>query len=647
MQFRTILIVVVLLLVSSLVISIKILGTIDLAEYRNLVSEQVRKSSGYELTLAGQLYLELSLKPTLSATELSIANVPWGSRSDMVKVEKLEAKVALLPLLIGNVHIESIRLIGADFLLETDAQGRGNWQLDMDKIQPSTGASSAELVLPNKLQMEQIKVVYKNARNGVKHLITLTRGSLRTTGTDSPIEVELLGAVNTSPLQISAELGSISDIFGGSPNVVHVRQLPAREILVKNLKVSIGSNDLTGTAKFVMDGTRPHLEADLDSTLMDLGTAGRMIYPTDESTNPATQSKSTNDTKRRLFSPEPLPWHMLEMVDGKVTLRIQELVIHGVTLTHTIAEIVLDNGVIIIQPLQFGLAGTTVDASASVRTHESAGVLALTITANQLSMGQLLQDATGIDVLEQSETNIDIILRAHGESVATLMASLEGHMKLLMGEGLAKVDTLDTFVGGVTQVLGTLFAEDANSAAVTCAAIDFKFAGGVAISQVMLVDTDHATVYGRGYIDFGNERIDLVITPEPKVATLNVAVPVEIGGSLGTPTVMPNKHAISRKTIGLVSAVSTISAVIFPPFAIVGLSGLGGTAVAVGGLLELGSGEQNLCLKLAATKSYPRTLQRPSSDKEQERADCCEESQKGIKGVVESAKDKIRGFFKK
>ena len=59
---------------------------------------------------------------------VSFANPPGFSRPQMATLEQLDLKLALIPLLSHRVEIDRLVLVKPDIMLETDAQGRPNWQ---------------------------------------------------------------------------------------------------------------------------------------------------------------------------------------------------------------------------------------------------------------------------------------------------------------------------------------------------------------------------------------------------------------------------------------------------------------------------------------------------------------------------------------
>ena len=70
----------------------------------------------------------MSLQPTLTVQGVGFANPPGFSRPQMATLERLDLKLALLPLLSHQVEIDRLVLVKPDILLETDAKGQPNWQ---------------------------------------------------------------------------------------------------------------------------------------------------------------------------------------------------------------------------------------------------------------------------------------------------------------------------------------------------------------------------------------------------------------------------------------------------------------------------------------------------------------------------------------
>ena len=71
----------------------------DLNKYKSYASEIVENQLGRKLAINGNASLGISLIPTVIVEDVELANAPWAANPQMVKIQKLELKFALLPLL--------------------------------------------------------------------------------------------------------------------------------------------------------------------------------------------------------------------------------------------------------------------------------------------------------------------------------------------------------------------------------------------------------------------------------------------------------------------------------------------------------------------------------------------------------------------
>jgi AsmA family protein len=127
MRWKWIVTIGVLMIVILLATVYVILNTYDYNKLKPLVAQAVEDATGRKLSLGGAVNLEIGLVPALVVTNIALANVPWGSQPQMIEIERLQAQVRLLPLLLKDVEVKHIGLFGVKLLLETDADARGNW----------------------------------------------------------------------------------------------------------------------------------------------------------------------------------------------------------------------------------------------------------------------------------------------------------------------------------------------------------------------------------------------------------------------------------------------------------------------------------------------------------------------------------------
>lgn len=634
MRIGRILIGIAVLLIVVVVGAYLYLLTIDPNDYRDEIAGAAREATGRDLVLGGPLELEISLQPSLVAEDVSFANAPWGSRPQMATLQRLEVQVQLLPLLSQQIQVERLVLLGADILLETDKDGTGNWAFGKAGAapaeQPAPGGQRA-LPLPKKVLIENARLTWRDGRTGETAEVDLASFTAEAESFGAPLSFTLTTTVNQIPIQAEGEVGALSALTAGEPWPVQVAAealgltvgldgtvrnamtapgvtaslkvtaddlsglrpvagdaaLPegklalsteisgdAKAVALKQLSLSLGELTLAGDASLALAGPRPRLEANLSADKLDL----TALMPPPSEAQPGAGS-GVGGRPGKVFPNDPLPLEGLSAADAKIALQAKQVVLPGLVADDFAVELALENGRLAVQPFKAVLAGNPVSGTLSLDSTASPPRLAVMADAPGFDLGAYLKE-TGVTDLLEGKADIKVDVNGQGRSVAELMGSLNGETKLLMDEGRARTQAFDALIGGLSTVMGTLSPGKSEWTVLNCVASGFEIKNGIATSQIMLVDTEYSTVVGEGQIDLGQETLDLKVTPAPKTTTLNVAVPVKIGGTLANPTFRPDELSTLRKLGGLLGASA------FPPALLLGFG-------------EMGTADDNPCLKIA------------------------------------------------
>lgn len=102
------------------------LMTYDYNSLKPQIAAAVEKQTGRELTLAGDISLDLGLNPALVVQDASLANAAWGSKPQMAEVGRFELQLALLPLFQRDIQVQRIVLRDTALLVESNAEGISN-----------------------------------------------------------------------------------------------------------------------------------------------------------------------------------------------------------------------------------------------------------------------------------------------------------------------------------------------------------------------------------------------------------------------------------------------------------------------------------------------------------------------------------------
>ena len=116
-----------------------IVGYIALAsyDYNSLKPEiiaAVKKLTGRDLILTGDIRPKLALKPTLLVEDVALSNADWGTRPTMMTVKRFEIRMAVLPLLFAQVRVTRLLMVEPDLFFETDPSGRSNLEFTLPEL---------------------------------------------------------------------------------------------------------------------------------------------------------------------------------------------------------------------------------------------------------------------------------------------------------------------------------------------------------------------------------------------------------------------------------------------------------------------------------------------------------------------------------
>jgi uncharacterized protein involved in outer membrane biogenesis len=111
---------------------------LDPNDYKSEIIEAVRNATGRTLTLNGPVRLSRSLWPTIEVSDVTLANLPGGSRPDIARAERIEAQLLLPALLWHRIEVVKLTLVGPNILFE-QVGSMPNWVFDP----PGDASSSA------------------------------------------------------------------------------------------------------------------------------------------------------------------------------------------------------------------------------------------------------------------------------------------------------------------------------------------------------------------------------------------------------------------------------------------------------------------------------------------------------------------------
>ena len=628
------------------------LTSLDVDEYRSGIAQAAQDATGRVLKLEGPLSLAVSLTPTVSGEGISLANAPWGSRPQMMTLRRFEVQLQLLPLLFGDVQVNRLILIEPDILLETDAKGVGNWVFETAGKKEAAADSGGAAAIPHigRLQIEKGILTYRDGVKGETTQIKLTSVEATAESTSDPLQLSIQAAFNEMALKLNGSVGPLKNAFDpdellqidltaeglgltakikgtakaaagsldarvevSAADLSGLRPLagdavPAKVPLnlslqakaagdkasLSDLKLTLGNSDLAGSVSIDSGGAVPKLTVDLSGKKLDLA---QLQPPAKDGAAAKAGSAKKSARPGKVLPADPLPFAGLKAIEADVKLAFAEVVTPEIKLQNVSAVAALSNGKLTLKPMGLTVAGSAVTLSALVDAGRKIPAVAFEMTAPKLDVGRLLNESKTTDLV-QGMGKLSIKLSGQGKSVAAIAGSLNGGTSLLMNEGKVKTEAFDAAIGGLSAIMGMMSSEKSEWTVLNCVASRFDIKKGIATSKILLADTEYSTIVGEGSMDLGREALAMKVSPQSKSATLNVAVPIKIGGTFAEPTFRPDELATARRLGGL------LGATLFPPAALLALG-------------DLGTDDDHPCLKLAkgggAKKPAAKTAEQPAT----------------------------------
>jgi hypothetical protein len=534
-------------LAALVVAAVAVVLSTDFGAYKGYAENAVRNATGRSLAIDGPVGLAFLPVPALVAEKVRFANAPWGSRPDMVRVERVEVRLALLPLLSGDVVVKRLVIDGPDILMETDKAGRGNWR--MAAARPAAGGEAGAPAIPviDDVTVKNARLAWRDGRTGASHTLALETLSLKRAGDGAPLDISVTGAVNGRTLDLNGRISrSGADAW-----------------TVAGLRASFGGIRLRGEATVHPGATPPRLAASLHAPGIDLGAFG----PAGPERTPAGPGDG------RMIPAAPLPLDALRALDADISLAADRVVAGRLVFADTTVKMTLKGGKLTLRPLAASLAGGAIEGMATI---DSAGAAAVRVSARNVDTARLLA-ALGSPGALAGKAALDVQLLGRGRTLRTILANADGTAGIVLGKGTIGSGYVDLLGADLVRTL--LPGGDRETTRFNCFAAPFVVRKGLAATDAILFDTARMIVRGGGTVNLRDETLDLLLKPEPKEAALfSLATPIRIGGTLAGPTAYPDPEGLARGIAGAVVGVALGPLGLLLPLA------------------SMGSGEENPCI---------------------------------------------------
>ena len=561
---------------------------------RGPIESAVQKKTGRAFVIGGDLDIGFwsMTAPFLRMHDVRFDNPAWAKTPHLVTAREAEFSIDIPALLAGRLVIPYVRLSQPDVALERDAEGRRSWVLK----QEDDGRAPPQI---RQLTVDEGVLRYRDEPAVIDVTV---RVSTRGQDPERPTSISFSGTYRKAPLKGEAQAGPVLNLqnteepfpmrvrvrkgdtvieadglftdivhFGGIDAQLKVQgpdwsqldplipvPLPksppysieghlkrsGKHTLYENFKGKVGTSDLSGTLSYDQTKERPLLKAKLESRVLDLKDLGPVIGKpkAQPEKKPAAKAKGN-----RKLPTDPLNVERMHRIDADVVLNAKQLRRpDALPLDNFATHLKLANGVLVLDPLRFSMAGGAIDSTLKLDSRAKPIQANATARLKNAALSRLfpkveqMKDSTGV-------VGGSLELAGRGNSVAEMLATSNGNLALATTGGtmsnlLVEILGLD---GG--EALKFLAGGDRKTE-VRCAAASFEVKDGVATSQSMVFDTDDTNISGSGVVNLREESLDVTLRPEPKdKSILVVRAPVRLHGPFGDLDVEVDKKKIAAR----------------------------------------------------------------------------------------------------
>lgn len=614
--FWFILIVILLVLIGGFIF----LKTFDLNKYKSYAEDIVYKQTGRKLSLNGEAGLKISLIPTVVLNDVTLSNADWAKPDDMVKAKQIEVSMDILPLLQKQIVINTVHLVDPEVNLAVSKNGTPNWAFapvepKTDQTSPAAQAkptvqaaqtAAAIGIVAKHLQIDNGTLVYQDMKTGSTSNVKINSVNLTSAGMDDNIDVDFDVLFNGDKIAGTAETGSINSVLQNRPDFpvrADVKAFGAsvqtnlklnnltgdltfagtvkaanpqgnfgapavtvdsavsgslKEISATINQLNLAGNIITGKVNVDLSQSKPFINADLNSSLINLQT---LTAPT----KTTTAFSLISTAQAADFVPDTtLDLRALNSVNAKAKVAIKELIVNSdLNLQNIQLTAALNNGTLNVSPLSLNAGGGTISGSASVTASNN---IRIDLTGQNIVLQNMLKqlalkDNTSFGFKTGGKTDLKINLSGQGQTLRRLVESLNGQVIAIVGESQIQTGSLKYLSGNfITQILNSLNLKKASGMDLQCAVVRADLSDGkVQMPKGIVFNAKQMVIVSDGTVNLLNDKINFTIHPfNNKITDNNIAQAIssllKVSGTVENPKLTIDNASVVKNVIGVAAA---------------------------------------------------------------------------------------------
>jgi AsmA family protein len=189
-------------LLAILLLVVAIVAFFDWDAMRPEIEQRISDTLGRDVRIEGPLDVRLGLRPHVVASQVSIANAPWGRAPALLEAERVDASLRLWPLFRGRLEVVEAGVDGGTLALEQNEAGEQNWDFLPEREEDDAPPGF------ERLDIADVAVSFDDhARDGVIRG-GIERLAIETEEEAGPLAVSGTGQLEQRPFSVELDLGA-------------------------------------------------------------------------------------------------------------------------------------------------------------------------------------------------------------------------------------------------------------------------------------------------------------------------------------------------------------------------------------------------------------------------------------------------------
>lgn len=186
---------------------------VNMEVFKPAMIEAVRQATGRELVIDGPIELSMYPAPGISARQVHFANAAGTKGAQMLDVRRVVVRPSLLALLQGRIEVGTLVLVRPTIVLETDADGKPNWEFTpgAGAAQPAGAPAAGFHLAIGRLAIIRGTLNYTDPRTGKTTVAEDVRAQASVGSFEGPYAIAGTATVNGLPLKLDLKVGQRTD----------------------------------------------------------------------------------------------------------------------------------------------------------------------------------------------------------------------------------------------------------------------------------------------------------------------------------------------------------------------------------------------------------------------------------------------------